>query len=271
MKKLLLMTLLFCASFGMAQSTLVSSQLLNGASGATALPSLNEQTFNVGLHTITWIASGTVSTCTVQLETSALGVSFVLATNEVAQTCTSSGTHVIYVAPANFVRLNVTALSGSGNVTFIYSGAVNTPVSTVASVVYSAGSYTNATTTFSSIVGLAFNIAAGQNLHAICRVTWQGSAGTTGPKYQFTGPAAPTAVALGMNSIVTATTVIAASATAFATPVANSGTVTTATNFTDTVSLDVINGTTAGTIQFQAAANGAGTLTVANGSSCAYN
>jgi hypothetical protein len=128
--------------------------------------------------------------------------------------------------------------------------------------------YTNATTTFSNVTGLSFPVGASSSYHITCRITWQGSAGTTGPKYQFTGPAAPTAVVSGMNSIVTATTVITASVAAFSTPMANTGTITTATNFTDTVDLGVINGTTAGTVVLQAAANGAGTLTIQPGSYC---
>lgn len=135
-------------------------------------------------------------------------------------------------------------------------------------VVYSTGSYTNATTTFSNVTGLSFPVSASDNYHITCRITWQGSANTAGPKYQFTGPAAPTAVAAGMNSVVTATTVIAASAVAFSSAMANTGTVTATTNFTDTVDAGVINGANAGTVQLQAAANGAGTLTIQNGSYC---
>lgn len=128
--------------------------------------------------------------------------------------------------------------------------------------------YTNATTGFTSVTGLAFPVSASRNYAATCRIVWQGSASTTGPKYQFTGPASPTAVLVGMNSIVTATTVITATSTGFSTPVANSGSVTTATNFTDTLTVSVVNGTTAGTVQLQAAANGTGTLTVQPGSYC---
>lgn len=133
---------------------------------------------------------------------------------------------------------------------------------------YLATTYTNATTTFSNVTGLALPIAASQSYHLTCRITWQGSAGTTGPKYQFTGPGSPTAVVVGMNSVVTATTVIEASAVAFSSAVANSGTITTATNFTDTIDLGVVNGANAGTVQLQAAANGAGTLTIQPASYC---
>lgn len=133
---------------------------------------------------------------------------------------------------------------------------------------YTTTSYTNATTSFTSVPNLAFPVDAGKNYSITCRITWQGSAATTGPKYQFTGPASPTAVTANALSAVTATTVTQTSATAFATSMPNAGTVTTATNFMDEVRIFVLNGVNAGTVQLQAAANGAGTLTIATGSSC---
>lgn len=136
------------------------------------------------------------------------------------------------------------------------------------SMVYVTTTYTNATTTFSNVTGLSFPVAASTNYHAVCRITWQGSATTTGPKYQWTGPASPTAVAASINSIVTASTFTTASAVAFSSAMANAGTITATTNFTDIVDLGLINGTTAGTLQLQAAANGVGTLTIQPGSWC---
>ncbi len=175
-------------------------------------------------------------------------------------TCTVTITFTPGGVGARTATFTYSWTGGSLVVTLNGTGLVVAPYVTTA--------YTNATTTFSNVSSLSFPVAASQSLHAMCRVTWQGSAGTTGPKYQFTGPASPTSVAIGMNSIVTATTVIAASATALSTAVANTGTVTTATNFTDTVDIGLINGTTAGTVQLQAAANGAGTLTIQPGSYC---
>jgi len=198
-----------------------------------------------------------------------------------AQTMTaltlSNTTNQLVLGTTNTVTISSTAPGASRTITLPDPGAASqlityssAPASLQAPplVVYSTGSYTNATTTFSNVTGLSFAVAASTNYHGICRITWQGSAGTTGPKYQFTGPAAPTAVAVGMNSVVTATTVIEAAAVAFSSAVANTGTITTATNFTDTVDVGVVNGTNAGTVQLQAAANGAGTLTIQNGSYC---
>lgn len=191
------------------------------------------------------------------------------------------------VAMANAISQPVTLASNNlitffapgGQYSLVYGSSSGGLGATVANLVLAADSsqqqvlltgsaYTNATTTFSNVTGLAVPILASKNYSIDCHILWQGSAGTTGPKYQFTGPAAPTAVAANAFSAVTATTVTQASATAFASSMANAGTVTTATNFMDEVRIAVLNGTTAGTVQLQAAANGAGTLTIQPGSFC---
>jgi hypothetical protein len=71
-----------------------------------------------------------------------------------------------------------------------------------------------------------------------------------------------------MRSAVTSTSVLQASAVAFSSGVANSGTITATTNFTDTVTLGVVNGANGGVIQLLGAANGTGTLTIQPGSYC---
>lgn len=128
--------------------------------------------------------------------------------------------------------------------------------------------YTNATTTFSSIPNLGFPVAASAAFYVECMIVWQGSATTTGAKYQWTGPAAPSAVVSGAIFGITATTNANAAATALSTAMANTGTITAATNFMDVVRLSIVNGANAGTVQLQAAANGAGTLTIQPGSIC---
>jgi hypothetical protein len=133
--------------------------------------------------------------------------------------------------------------------------------------------YTNATTTFSSVVGgsgptLAIPVNASTSYAITCTIIWQASANTAGPKFQWTGPASPTTLASSMTSAVTTTTLIQATATAFSSAMANSGTVTTATNQVATVTLGLNNGVNAGTVTLQAAANGSGTLTIEPGSDC---
>lgn len=128
--------------------------------------------------------------------------------------------------------------------------------------------YTNATTTFSSVTNMSWPLEANKNYKLSCDITWQGTAATTGPKFQLTGPAAPTAVILNLDSAVTATTSIYASAVAFSSAVANSGVITTATNLPAQVTAEIVNGANAGTLTLQAAANGVGTLTIQPGSAC---
>jgi hypothetical protein len=140
-------------------------------------------------------------------------------------------------------------------------------------IVTQGSAYTNATTTFSNVAGssgptLSFTAAASTPYTATCHILWQGSASTAGPKFQWTGPASPTAVTASMFSAVTATTFAEATATAFSSSMANTGTVTATTNFDATVTLGLVNGTTAGTVTLQAAANGTGTLTIQPGSFC---
>jgi hypothetical protein len=134
---------------------------------------------------------------------------------------------------------------------------------------FSTGSYTNATTTFSSITGLAFSVAASTNYHMHCNLIWSTGTATGGPKYQITGPATPTAVVIQMESAVTAATSASAAVAAFSTTLNPVGAVvTTSTDEFSTLDMDLVNGSTAGTVQVQAAAQGAGTLTIINGSGC---
>jgi hypothetical protein len=138
------------------------------------------------------------------------------------------------------------------------------------STVFVGSSYTNATTTFTSVPNLYYPVTAGANYIGLCDIIWQGSAVTTGAKYQWTGPGSPSAVAAGASFGITALTSGTAAVTAFSSAMANTGTITTATNFHDTVSVNLMNGSTAGVVQLQAAANGVGTLTIQPASSCTF-
>ncbi len=126
--------------------------------------------------------------------------------------------------------------------------------------------YTNSTTTFSSVSGLSFSVAANTNYKVRCDLDYQTSATTADVKIQWTGPASPTAVTYDLVTEVTASTLSASVATAFSTALSEAGTPTTATNFPLTLTLTLINGANAGTIQLQAAATGAGTITIIPGS-----
>jgi hypothetical protein len=74
-----------------------------------------------------------------------------------------------------------------------------------------------------------------------------------------------------MDTSVTASTYLVSAVTAFGSPMANTGTITATTNFPDVITIGVVNGANAGTVQLQAAANGSGTLTIQPGSHCQWN
>lgn len=136
-------------------------------------------------------------------------------------------------------------------------------------IVLTGSAYTNATTTFSTVTGLSFSVSANTNYVVTCQLLFQGSATTAGPKFQFTGPASPTAVAIGVVGDVSATALDDGTATAFSSAITALGTLTsTATNLPTTITLGVLNGANAGTVALQAAANGSGTLTIQPGSFC---
>jgi hypothetical protein len=140
--------------------------------------------------------------------------------------------------------------------------------------IVSGTAYTNATTSFSSVVGgagqtLAFAVAASTNYIVNCQILWSASVATAGPKFQFTGPASPTAVQYSVTQAVTATTDGTAGATSFSTSLNASGaTVVATTNEPAELSLGLVNGTTAGTVTLQAASQGTGTVTIQPGSYC---
>ena len=120
---------------GVAQTPqLVSSTVFQAAGGAQALPGLSEAGYQAGTHTMVIVPSGTVSTCTAQLETSANGSSWSLMANSTAQTCTSTIQYTMGGAVANFVRINVTTLTGTGSITVTLVSQQYTPVASGASL-----------------------------------------------------------------------------------------------------------------------------------------
>jgi hypothetical protein len=98
-----------------------------------AQPSINLTNSPVNLHKLIFRPVGTVTTCTVALDSSADGVTWSAGGAIVGTTCTSAG-EATSASPfeANFVRVNVTAFSGSGNVNILYIGSSTIIVSSIA-------------------------------------------------------------------------------------------------------------------------------------------
>ena len=154
----------------------------------------------------------------------------------------------------------------AGFVTWALSSSVSTQNCGGAPTQYLATNYTNATTTFSNL--LAFTAAASTSYTMTCNLVYSASAATAGPKIEITGPASPTAVTYSYEGATGATAFSGASATAFSSSLSIGASVTTTTPMPFQVTMSLINGTTAGTVQVLAAAQGTGTLTIYAGSSC---
>lgn len=112
-----------------AQSAFVSNQFFSSTAVAAAMAAQNETGQNVSVHTVVWTVTGSVSGCTLQLETAST-TSFSLMSGSVAQTCTSSGSYTFSGVSANFVRVNLTTYTTStGSLSINYYGYQPNPVS----------------------------------------------------------------------------------------------------------------------------------------------
>lgn len=155
----------------------------------------------------------------------------------------------------------VTAISGHANPTCTSLSAVTT------------ADYTNATTTLSNVTGLALTLAANTRYAISCKLIYQGSATTASAVYASTGPASPTKVTAQLEAVTTAGAGAvlftgATDGTTFGFSLGPSAIITTATDLNTTLDVGIRNGANAGTWQLQAKANGAGTITIRDGSFC---
>lgn len=93
--------------------------------GAQTGPPIREVGSGVVYHTFSWWVSGTINTCQVKLEGSTNGVAWfdVIA----SQSCLANGGPATVTQLAvNFVRVNVSTLTGTGNVVVAYTGTIAT-------------------------------------------------------------------------------------------------------------------------------------------------
>lgn len=98
---------------------------------------------SIAWHKLTWSVNGTVSACTVALDSSTDGNTWTAGGVITGQTCTSNGSSSVVNVTANYVRMNMTALtvSGGGSVTVTWDGWISNPAEG------GGGSITSCTTT----------------------------------------------------------------------------------------------------------------------------
>ena len=109
-----------------------SQTIISSTSVTTSTPFSGSATRQINsgtqYHQITWNDSGTVATCSVRIDSSADGVTFNSGDVIAAQTCTSNGSSAIIQGVFNYIRINVTTLSGGGTVNVVYQGYATLPL-----------------------------------------------------------------------------------------------------------------------------------------------
>jgi hypothetical protein len=142
-------------------------------------------------------------------------------------------------------------------------------IQNMAATFFLANNYTNATTSFTSVTALAFPVNMNRSYHATCHIIWSANTTIANPKYQWTGPNSSTlTLATNLFASVTLTSFANAFANTYSTTIVQTSAVLASTTFIDTIEFALANGANKGTVQLQAAAQGAGTVTILAGSSC---
>lgn len=127
-KLLLLLCFLILPVLVLGQTNYAYQQVIVGQIAIGANTGSNIIGTGAAFHKLTWTVSGTVSTCTVAVDSSVDGVSWSAGGALANQTCTSNGNATSSSTPVNFVRINLTVLSGAGaTVNFNLTGYINNP------------------------------------------------------------------------------------------------------------------------------------------------
>ena len=120
-------TLSLCAVGAGAQTTdgLLSNKFIATGRGT----SINLLSTGIGYHMMTWHVVGTVSGCTVALDSSADGTSWSAGGVIAGQTCTTDGSSTVATATVNYVSMNMTAFTATAGsyVVVTWTGWVTAP------------------------------------------------------------------------------------------------------------------------------------------------
>lgn len=126
MKKLILLfVLLLTSSLANAQTYAAKKSITTAVPAATTAVNLYLSGSNY--HQLVWTVSGTVSACSVRVDSSSNGSTWNAGAIVSAQTCTSNGSAVVTTGIFNYARINVVTKTGSGTVTPVYYAYVNDP------------------------------------------------------------------------------------------------------------------------------------------------
>lgn len=119
--KRLLFCLLFLVGVCFAQGSGYNSYQ-SGIFSTTGSGAGVRQNTTMLYHQISWVKTGTVSSCTVAVDSSPDGITWTAGGIIAGQTCTSNGTSTVAAGNAVYIRVTFTALSGGGTVQYFYKG-----------------------------------------------------------------------------------------------------------------------------------------------------
>lgn len=144
-KRLVFLILLLCG-LACAQTPLAVQNTTFTATGTNG--PFNEQNVGILFHQIIWRTQGTVTTCSIRVDSSADGSTWNTGDIIAAQTCTSNGSFTSASFAANFVRVNLVTFTGGGTLYVTYGGFNTAPASV--GTLPSGLSYSGSTLTVSS-------------------------------------------------------------------------------------------------------------------------
>jgi len=89
----------------------------------------NQQNGLIQYHQVTWTTTGSPGTCTIAIDSSSNGTTWTTGGIIANQDCTSTNSSAVTAGSANFVRIDLTALSGGSTPTVVanYNGWINNP------------------------------------------------------------------------------------------------------------------------------------------------
>ena len=114
-------TIVLCSVLCKAQNTYIAI-LPTTFTSVTTSRSVNLIGSAVIYHAINWQVQGSPASCSVQVDSSADGVTWNSGDVIASQTCTSNGSATSNAFTANFLRVNVTALSANTSLTVVWTG-----------------------------------------------------------------------------------------------------------------------------------------------------
>lgn len=152
-----------------------------------------------------------------------------------------------------------------------FNGTIGGAACSVVQTAYLTSNYTNNSGTFTNIPGLSFPVLASKNYTISCNLDYSTTGSTTTIFFGWTGPGSPTTVTWdAFSAVINTGNQTSGVSTAF-TAIGLAPPTTGGVNQPVRITMTLINGVNAGTLQLQAAQGGsAGTVTVIPGS-CVMN